>query len=65
MLRCHFCKTPIDGVPKAIDAGWIPSFYIGPEEQPHPVCAECINAHLALGTDDEWELPDQPRVVPE
>ena len=45
-LRCVFCGATIPTVDQAIDAGWLPSYAVGDDEQPGPVCPSCAKAYL-------------------
>ena len=45
---CALCPTVFPGVSDAvIDAGWVPSYWIGEEEQEGPVCPNCARQFLA------------------
>ena len=44
---CALCPTIFQGVSDAIiDAGWVPSYWIGEEEQDGPVCPNCAKQFL-------------------
>jgi hypothetical protein len=44
---CALCPTVFPGVSnEAIDAGWIPSYFIGDEEQSGPVCPNCAKQFI-------------------
>lgn len=50
---CALCPTVFPGVSDAvIDAGWVPSYWIGEEEQEGPVCPNCARQFLV--TDPEY-----------
>lgn len=58
MMKCAICGIEIDSVEKAIDKGWIPSFYEG--EQEHGlVCSGCSESLLKLDGDREFELKEE------
>jgi hypothetical protein len=40
-VECFFCGGTQPSVPAAIEAGWIPGFFVSDEEQSDPVCADC------------------------
>jgi hypothetical protein len=44
---CALCPTVFPGVSdEIIDAGWVPSYWIGEEEQEGPVCPNCAKQFL-------------------
>jgi hypothetical protein len=44
---CALCPTVFPGVSdETIDAGWLPSYWIGEEEQEGPVCPNCAKQFL-------------------
>ena len=46
--KCAICNTSImpDDLNAAIDAGWLPSYFIGDDEQSGPVCPRCDEQFL-------------------
>lgn len=54
-MLCSICGIEIDAIDKAIDEGWIPSFYDGDTEHEF-VCSGCSEALLQVGDDGEMEL---------
>lgn len=65
MIRCHFCPTMVDDVPTAIQANWIPSFYIDDREVTEPVCPSCTAARLRMSDDGVLELAPHSGFVDE
>ena len=50
---CALCPTVFPGVSdETIDAGWVPSYWIGEEEQEGPVCPNCAKQFLV--TDPQY-----------
>ena len=50
---CALCPTVFPGVnDEAIDAGWLPSYFIGEEEQSGPVCPRCAQQFLVTDPQD-------------
>jgi hypothetical protein len=50
---CALCPTVFPGVSdEIIDAGWVPSYWIGEEEQEGPVCPNCARQFLV--TDPQY-----------
>jgi len=53
---CELCPTVFPGVSDAvIDAGWLPSYFIGEEECDGPVCPNCAQQFIVT-EDGEWIL---------
>lgn len=60
LVTCYFCKAQAR-LAAAIEAGWIPSFYMcnDTDETNEPVCPECASKHLKLDDDGCYEqIPD-------
>jgi hypothetical protein len=55
-MICCFCSAHVDDVDDAVEAGWVPDFYVGGVEYEGPVCVPCQRANLRLGDDGELEL---------
>ena len=54
---CALCDAVMpETVEKAIEAGWIPSYFDGDDEQEGPVCPACVEHRLKAGDDGELEL---------
>ena len=50
---CALCPTPFPGVSdETIDAGWVPSYFIGEEEQSGPVCPRCAEQFIVYDPKD-------------
>ena len=73
-MRCSICGIVVDDIEKAIEEGWIPSFYDG-EQQHDPACSGCSETILEAGEDGELQvkaeyrgkvkfLDDQPETSP-
>jgi hypothetical protein len=65
-LQCDLCDATAADVEAAIDAGWLPSYYDGPEpdgeETGNPICEACVNkCHLDNG---EYTLNAEYRDIP-
>ena len=56
MIRCILCPREIAEIEDAIDAGWIPSFFDGPEEIYFPACGECVAQKMLYAGDGETEI---------
>jgi hypothetical protein len=54
-MRCSICGIVIDDIEKAIEEGWIPSYWDG-EQQHDPACAGCSQAILENGEDGELQV---------
>jgi hypothetical protein len=54
-MRCSICGIIVDDIEKAIEEGWIPSFYDG-EQQHDPACSGCSEAILEAGEDGELQV---------
>lgn len=63
-LTCYFCGAVEQLVEDAVDDGWIPSFWVGDEEELSPVCASCQAEHLREGKDGELELVEPSADTP-
>jgi len=68
MRTCNYCKTKVTNA-KAIDAGWIPYFWVwvsgehGVEpgrESDNPACGDCAAKHLQPNVDGEYEEKPLP-----
>ena len=44
-MRCGICGKLAPELEAAIDLGWEPSYYIGEDEMPDPICPECSTEH--------------------
>ena len=54
---CALCPAVMpDTVEKAIEAGWIPSYFDGDDECEGPVCPDCVERRLKVSDDGELEL---------
>lgn len=53
-LTCHICGTTQPDTDAAIEAGWLPSFYVGETgpERGTPICAACILGKCDNSADD-------------
>jgi hypothetical protein len=55
-MKCALCQRPAPGdVAAMIDAGWLPCYFIGQQQQPGPVCPDCCSTRLRKAPDGEWE----------
>jgi hypothetical protein len=55
-MKCTLCFTEIAGINEAIDADWIPNFFVGATEH-GPVCPSCQQKYLWLDSiDGEFDL---------
>jgi len=63
---CAICRTPMpEDFEAAMDAGWIPEFWIGDDDQRGPACGECDAKHLVPDTDGETVLrPESAHLAP-
>jgi len=63
---CAICRAPMpEDLETAIDAGWIPEFWIGDDDQRGPACGECDAKHLAPDADGETALrPESAHLEP-
>ncbi len=52
-LGCSFCDATQPSVQTAIEAGWIPGFFVGEGEQSDPVCADCQAKYLTVDESGE------------
>ena len=66
-MICVLCKSELpegtdefSNIDAAIDAGWIPSFWVE-EEEYYCVCPVCTEKYLQQGPDGEFEL--KPELV--
>ena len=59
-MYCSICGTEIDSIDKAIDEGWIPSFYEGDTEHEF-TCSACSESLLQVGDDGEMEVKPEYR----
>ena len=59
-MFCSICRTEIDTIEKAIDEGWVPSFYDGDTEHEF-ACPACSESLLQFGDDAEMELKPEYR----
>lgn len=51
MITCDICGRKIKDVEAAIDAGWMPSYWIDDVEFSRVVCDECIGHHIEFVED--------------
>ena len=58
---CH-CEAPPD-MEDVIKEGWIPDYYVGQEYTDGPVCPDCVQEHLRLSEDGEYELRIPKRIA--
>lgn len=70
MVKCVFCGKE-DDIEQASIKGWVPSFYLGPDDHTEvggPACDDCHPKHL-IEDQESGELmlkpADQPVIVPQ
>ncbi len=54
-MKCTLCKKVTDNIDRAIDRGWIASFWVGDKEYA-VACDDCTKRYLILGDDGEFEV---------
>ena len=57
-MKCAICGNQVQSTTEAIEAGWIPEFYLT-EESAHPdgpACSCCAQTHLELDAGGEFIL---------
>ena len=59
-MECTLCDAEVDGIDDAIDAGWIPYFYVLDVEHAQ-VCPACFDTYLQF--DEEGECEMKPEFV--
>lgn len=64
-VECCFCAAQVESVEAAIDAGWLPSFFIGENETSEPVCPSCEATCLVEGEGGEMEVCADSRALME
>jgi len=62
MIECVICGATLPDVEDAIDAGWLPAFWVDKVEA-GPVCVRCSVTYLVLTDDGEFEVRPQHRQV--
>lgn len=61
-MECTLCDDgTVADIDEAIEEGWMPTFWIGEDEQLGEVCPTCIEKYLEEGMDGEYEL--KPELV--
>jgi hypothetical protein len=56
-MNCAFCnrEAPKD-MDDVVQEGWIPDYFEGQDQMEGPVCPDCVDQHLWLSTDGEYEM---------
>lgn len=62
MIRCPFCQTSVPDVDAAVEAEWIPSFFVEDDEIHDPVCPRCAASRLESVDGGELELARHVRL---
>lgn len=53
--ECYFCEVQ-STLDDAVKNDWYPSFFVGDEEELTPVCPQCAEKHLEVGSDGEMQF---------
>ena len=59
-MYCSICGAEIESIDDAIDAGWLPSFWDGENEQ-EVCCPSCSEIMIQVGEDGEYEVKPEYR----
>jgi hypothetical protein len=54
-MKCALCEIEIVGTGAAVEAGWIPYFYVNDDEY-GPACSACAEMYLQEDAEGECEM---------
>ena len=55
-MNCSICnRLAPEEMDDVVQQRWIPDYYVGREQMAGPVCPDCIDDHLWLNEDGEFE----------